>query len=168
VYVPQNTQPVEDIPVAAGFSLPRAQPAYGGFWLRAAAYLIDTSILSLSLAVVGSFRPSAFIIFPDATSLTALPHLTPIAVGLTIPIVWLYYALCEASSWQATPGKRVLGLYVADLHGRPITFMRATIRHFAKIISSLTFLVGYILAGFTEKKQALHDMIASCLVLRRS
>ena len=78
--------------------------------------------------------------------------------------MWLYYALFESSSWQATPGKSLLGLYVTDLQGRPITFARATIRHFAKIISSLTFLVGYILAGFTEKKQALHDMIASCLV----
>jgi uncharacterized RDD family membrane protein YckC len=96
-----------------------------------------------------------------------LPQLTPLAILLTIPIVWLYYALFEASSWQATPGKRVLRLYVTDLHGRPITFTRATIRHFAKIISSLTFLVGYFLAGFTEKKQALHDLIASCLVLRR-
>ena len=66
------------------------------------------------------------------TSLAVLPQLTPLAIGLTIPIMWLYYVLFEASSWQATPGKRVLRLYVTDLNGRPITFARATIRHFGK------------------------------------
>ena len=169
VHVPQSAQPEEEIPVQPRLAVPRAHPAYGGFWLRAVAYLIDTAIVSVALALVGSFNPSAFVIFPEAhaTSRAALPQLTPLAILLTIPIVWLYYALFEASSWQATPGKRILGLYVTDLHGHPITFARATIRHFAKIISSLTFLVGYVLAGFTEKKQALHDMLARCLVLRR-
>ena len=160
---------MKKFPFHPRFAVPQAHPAYAGFWLRAVAYLIDTVILSVALALVGSFSPSAFVIFPDAnaTSLAALPHLTPLAIALTIPVVWLYYAFFEASSWQATPGKRILGLYVTDLHGRPITFARATIRHFAKIISGLTFLVGYFLAGFTEKKQALHDMLASCLVFRR-
>ena len=126
-------------------------------------------MVSIALALVGSFYPSKFIILPDATagSQFALPHLTPLAIGLTIPIMWLYYVLFETSSWQATPGKRALRLYVTDINGRPITFARATIRHFGKMISGLTFLVGYFLAGFTEKKQALHDMLASCLVLRR-
>jgi uncharacterized RDD family membrane protein YckC len=149
--------------------MPQAHPAYAGFWLRAAAYLIDTVMISVTLALLGSLRPSAFIIFPNvnAKALAALPQLTPLGMLLTILIVWLYYALSEASPWQATPGKRALGLYVTDLQGRPITFVRATMRHFAKILSSLTFLGGYIFAGFTEKKQALHDLIASCLVLRR-
>ena len=169
VYVPQTAPPAEEIPAQPRFAMPQAHPAYGGFWLRAVAYLIDTVIVSVALALVGSFYPSAFVIFSDAnaTSRAALPQLTLLAILLTIPIVWLYYAFFEASSWQATPGKRVLRLYVTDLQGRPITFARATIRHFAKIISSLTFLVGYFLAGFTEKKQALHDLLASCLVLRR-
>ncbi len=73
----------------------------------------------------------------------------------------------EASAWQATPGKRILRLYVTDLNGQRVTFARAAARNFAKIISSLTFLVGYLVAGFTEKKQALHDILAGCLVLRR-
>ena len=61
-----------------------------------------------------------------------------------------------------------LGLIVTDLNDLPVTFGRATGRFFAKIITGLIPLgIGYIMAGFTEKKQALHDMIASCLVLRR-
>jgi uncharacterized RDD family membrane protein YckC len=170
VHVPQAPPPTEEDSGPQHFALPQVRPTYAGFWLRAVAYLIDTVLLSLALALAGSFHSSAFIIYPDpnaAASRLVLPQLTPLAIALTIPIVWLYYAFFEASSWQATPGKRALRLYVTDVNGRPITFARATIRHFAKMISSLTFLVGYILAGFTEKKQALHDIIASCLVLRR-
>jgi uncharacterized RDD family membrane protein YckC len=73
----------------------------------------------------------------------------------------------ESSNWQATPGKRVMKIYVTDLYGNRLTFGRAALRNLAKFISSLTFLVGYLIAGFTEKKQALHDLISSCLVLRR-
>ena len=169
VYVPQNAQAPETIPAIPQAGVAPARPAYAGFWLRAVAYLIDTVIIAASFGLAASFNPDAFIKFPEANaaSLAALPQLTPLAFALTIPIAWLYYAFFEASSWQGTPGKRVLKLYVTDSNGRPITFARATIRHFAKMISGLTFLVGYFLAGFTAKKQALHDIIASCLVLRR-
>jgi uncharacterized RDD family membrane protein YckC len=60
-------------------------------------------------------------------------------------------------------------LFVTDLQGRPLSFAHASGRFFAAIITRLIpFGIGYVLAGFTEKKQALHDMIASCLVLRRT
>jgi len=81
---------------------------------------------------------------------------------------WLYFALMESSGRQATVGKAVLSLYATDLAGRPLGFGHATGRYFAKIISGLIpFGIGYIMAGFTEKKQALHDMIAGTLVLRK-
>jgi uncharacterized RDD family membrane protein YckC len=72
----------------------------------------------------------------------------------------------ESSSKQATLGKMALALKVTDLQGRRISFARATGRHFAKIISGMILLIGYIMAGFTERKQALHDMIAGTLVIR--
>jgi len=80
---------------------------------------------------------------------------------------WLYYALLESSAWQATLGKKALGLEVTDLEGRRISFGRATGRFFAKMISALILWIGFIMAGFTEKKQALHDMIAGTLVIRK-
>ncbi|PYV64750.1 MAG: RDD family protein, partial [Acidobacteria bacterium] len=58
------------------------------------------------------------------------------------------------------------GLKVTDLAGRRISFARASGRYFAKYLSSMTLLIGYIMAGFTERKQALHDMIAGTLVIR--
>jgi uncharacterized RDD family membrane protein YckC len=169
VHVPAAPPPPEEIAGPQRFAVPQVRPAYAGFWLRAVANLIDSVIILVPLLSAASFDPSKLVIFtgPSSASRLAVPQFTPLAVALVIPTAWLYYAIFEASPWQATPGKRVLRLYVTDLNGRPITFARATIRHFAKMISSLTFLGGYIIAGFTEKKQALHDIIASCLVLRR-
>jgi len=80
---------------------------------------------------------------------------------------WLYFAGMESSARQATFGKAVMSLRVTDLKGQPLTFGHATGRFFAKIVSGLIpFAIGYIMAGFTEKKQAVHDMIAGTLVLR--
>jgi uncharacterized RDD family membrane protein YckC len=74
----------------------------------------------------------------------------------------------ESSAHQGTLGKIALGLFVTDLQGRRISFGRASGRFFAKIITGLIpFFIGYIMAGFTEKRQALHDMIAGCLVLKK-
>jgi uncharacterized RDD family membrane protein YckC len=79
---------------------------------------------------------------------------------------WIYEAAMESSSKQATVGKMALGLKVTDLEGRRISFARATGRHFAKLISGMILLIGYIMAGFSQRKQALHDMIAGTLVQR--
>jgi uncharacterized RDD family membrane protein YckC len=84
-------------------------------------------------------------------------------IGITI--AWLYFALLESSSRQATLGKMALGIKVTDLSGDGVSFCRATGRHFGKIISALTFLTGYLMAGLTRKKQGLHDMVAGCLVV---
>jgi uncharacterized RDD family membrane protein YckC len=64
-------------------------------------------------------------------------------------------------------GKKALGLEVTDLQGRRISFARATGRFFGRIISGLILAIGFIMAGFTERKQALHDILAGCLVIRR-
>jgi uncharacterized RDD family membrane protein YckC len=120
---------------------------YAGFWMRVGAYLLDVLILSIPLAI-----------------LTFVPL---IGIVANIVGVWLYFALQESSERQATIGKRALNIYVTDLQGRRISFGQATGRHFSKIISSIILGIGYMMAGFTEKKQGLHDIIASTLVKRR-
>jgi uncharacterized RDD family membrane protein YckC len=74
----------------------------------------------------------------------------------------------ESSSAQATLGKLIIGIKVTNVHGDRISFGRATARYFAKVISALTLFIGYIMAGFTNKKQALHDIIADCLVIKKT
>ncbi len=95
-----------------------------------------------------------------------MPEPSPLVIVLLISFGCLYYTLFESSSWQATPGKRMLRLYVTDLKGRRLTVARALLRNLARQISGI-FFIGYIITGFTEKKQALHDILAGCLVLRR-
>lgn len=86
---------------------------------------------------------------------------------LTICIQVLYSTFMESSKFQATVGKLALGLIVTDLSGTKLDFSKALVRNLCKIISNFTLFIGYIMAGFTEKKQALHDMIASTLVVKK-
>jgi uncharacterized RDD family membrane protein YckC len=72
----------------------------------------------------------------------------------------------ESSSRQATVGKIALGIEVTDLEGNRLSFGRALGRNLAKIISALILYIGFIMAAFTKRKQALHDMIASALVVK--
>jgi uncharacterized RDD family membrane protein YckC len=80
---------------------------------------------------------------------------------------WLYHTLMESSRYQATLGKLALGSIVTDLNGRRISFARANGRFFGKFISGAIFNMGYLMAGFTEKKQALHDILAGTLVMQK-
>ena len=80
---------------------------------------------------------------------------------------WLYFAIMESSNKQATLGKMAMGIKVTDLNGNRISMTRASGRYYGKIISSCIMGIGYIMAGVTEKKQALHDVISDCLVVKK-
>jgi uncharacterized RDD family membrane protein YckC len=80
---------------------------------------------------------------------------------------WLYHAIMESSVKQATLGKMLLRIQVTDLSGQRITFWRATARHFSKLVSAFLFFIGYMMPGWTTKKQALHDKLSSCLVVKK-
>lgn len=134
--------------------------AYAGFWLRAVAYLIDSLILSIPMAIL--WLPRVAPNDTDVEKLTRDPEF--LLVGFVLS--WLYFAILESSPWQATLGKRLLRLRVTDLRGQRLGFIQASLRQFGKIVSSLVFDLGWILAGFTPRKQALHDILARCLVVR--
>jgi uncharacterized RDD family membrane protein YckC len=88
------------------------------------------------------------------------------AYGLTLIVIpWLYYAGFESSRSQATPGKVLMNLVVTDLQGNKPTFARTSLRFFWKYISALIIFIGFIMIGFTEKHQGLHDRLSGCLVL---
>ena len=89
--------------------------------------------------------------------------------GLAVLVIfgsWLYEAFMLSSQYQATLGKMIFGMKVTDLYGNRISFARATGRHFAKWLSGMILGIGYIMVGFTERKQGLHDMLAGTLVRR--
>jgi uncharacterized RDD family membrane protein YckC len=159
-------------------TFPRVE--YAGFWLRLGALLIDNTILGLGFFLVliplifltglrtflDNFRPNEDM--NDVGIFMLIVFFFLVATGALV-LTWLYHALMECSQWQATVGKKALGLVVTDMDGQRVSFGRATGRHFGKMLTNLIpALIGYIMAGFTERKQALHDMLAGCLVLRRN
>jgi uncharacterized RDD family membrane protein YckC len=144
---------------------------YAGFWLRFVAALIDAAVFlgaTVFLVLLAVAFTRGGVHSSGRSPVQTISEFAFIFRIVSAIIIWLYFALMESSSWQATLGKRAMGIYVTDMDGRRISFGRASGRHFAKFISNLTVFVGYIIAGFSEKKQALHDMIASCLVQRRT
>ncbi|MBK6910883.1 MAG: RDD family protein [bacterium] len=78
---------------------------------------------------------------------------------------WLYFAFMESSPSRGSLGKIAVGLQVVDSRGQTISFARASGRYFAKFLSSMILMIGYIMAGFTAKKQALHDILADTYVI---
>lgn len=154
---------------------PGAPPLrYAGFWLRLVAYIIDYIVFNIaftfiSLPLMARSGLAFWIQHQPQTPEQMMTFLGAFArIGLLALFCnWLYFALLESSRWQATIGKKTLGLEVTDLTGRRISFARASGRYFGKIISAMIFFVGFFMIGFTEKKQGLHDMMAGCLVWRK-
>jgi uncharacterized RDD family membrane protein YckC len=168
VYVPLSAHAPEVIPAIPQIPLLPPRPAFAGFWLRAFAFAIDTLIIVGIFLLCASFFPATFekLLPPVPVSLTSMPQPSPLVFALLISLGCLYNTAFEASAWQGTPGKRILRLYVTDLNGKRIGIGRALLRNLARQISGF-FFIGYIIAGFTERRQALHDILAGCLVLRR-
>lgn len=152
---------------------------YAGFWLRFVAYIMDSAIVSVFAGIVIVILVLATGVgavlrnLPDNPNPDAIWQarfvltLVVLCIGAFIG-VWLYYAGMESSRYQGTLGKIALGIMVTDMQLRPVSFGRASGRFFAKLVTGLIPLwIGYLMAGFTAKKQALHDMIAGCLVMRK-
>lgn len=139
--------------------------SYGGFWIRVLAYIIDAMILQFTstiLAIVGV----GVVLAASGAGDTATGAAAIAVYGIILPLNWLYFAIMESSVWQGTLGKQALKLVVTDQSGERIGFGRATGRYFAKWLSAMIFLFGFFMVGWTQRKQGLHDLIASTLVYR--
>lgn len=152
-------------------------PNYAGFWRRFAAYMLDSAVVAWGLTELfantyNQLRAEFAIMRPSKMSMPNNYESTELYASvflmmMMIPFVWAYFSGMESSPLRATLGKLAVGIYVTDLNGQRITFGRATGRFFGKIISGLILGIGYLMAGFSQKKQALHDSMASCLVLSK-
>ena len=137
---------------------PPSAQTYAGFWLRVWATLIDGVILNVATGIVGTILGISSGFFSD--------EFDPAGFVLSVLAGWLYGALMESSSGGATIGKMVLNIKVTDMEGERIAFGTATARHFGKYLSAIILGIGFMMAGWTQKKQALHDMLANTLVVR--
>jgi uncharacterized RDD family membrane protein YckC len=130
---------------------------YAGFWLRVCSLLIDTIILFGIGFGVGLML----------VELTSPNFVVAISKPIGVIVSWLYFAFMEYK-YGATFGKQALELKVIDINGEFPTFLQATGRHFGRYLSLLILYVGFIMAGFTKKKQALHDILSDCLVVKKT
>lgn len=140
---------------------------YGGFWLRVVAYIIDGIVLNIAFGIIGVILGISLIPADPATTDPA-EAMSQMGTFQAVAVVgsWLYFALMESSARGATVGKMALGLRVVDEQGQRISFARATGRFFAKFISALILMIGYLMVAFTDRKRGLHDIMAGTLVVK--
>lgn len=162
---------------------PEEKKEYAGFWIRFAASLLDSIIIGIPITIImfivmisifGASVGFEALMDPaymenEMTDQQALLFLGAYLLSILISFILtlVYYAGMQASKWQGTVGKKLLGLVVTDLKGNRISFWRAFGRYLAMAFLSSIFMIGYIIAAFTEKKQSLHDLIAGTLVLKK-
>jgi uncharacterized RDD family membrane protein YckC len=136
---------------------------YARLGQRAAAFVIDVALISLVTVIVGVLLEA------DWSSLFSGDRdpAAQVLDAVFFLVAWLYSAPMECSRKQATLGKLALGIQVTDLDGERVSFHRATGRFFGKILSTLILALGYLMAAFTQRRQALHDRMAGALVVTR-
>ncbi len=139
---------------------------YVGFWWRVLATIIDSVITGVAGAVLGGIVGGIIgLTMGGGNDAIALAEGAGNLIGIILG--WLYSAMMESSSHQATLGKMACGIIVTDVNGNRISFGRATGRHFAKFLSAIILGIGYMMAGWTQRKQGLHDMIAGTYVIKK-
>ena len=178
---PPPAAPGYGAPASGGYAPPGyAAPAYpaavqyAGFWRRFAASIIDGLIFGAIQTVIQLGLMAAGVLDLDAATAdvgsTEYVRYMLVVYGLSAVMFVAqiaYFALMESSSRQATLGKMVLGIVVTDYAGGRISLGRAIGRNLSKIVSSIILCIGYLMIAFTEKKQGLHDMMASTLVVTK-
>src|SRR5688572_14651688 len=132
---------------------------YAGFWIRAAAIVIDSILMLifwfLALVVLVLAMGDSFF---GSEERIALFYLGGFVIN------YFYFAVLESSDKQATLGKMAVGIKVGDEKGNKISFGRATGRFFSKFLSGLMLYIGFMMAGWDRQKQSLHDNIADTYV----
>lgn len=134
---------------------------YAGFWKRAAASVIDSFIVSIAGGLIGEVFGA---ILSDLSGGGALAAAV-ITLVCTLAINVCYYAWFHSTLNYATPGKMAVGIKVTRGNGEPISFLRGVGRYFGLLLSTVIFFIGLVMAAFTERKRALHDLLCDTVVV---
>ena len=150
-------------PGAPGVTVTHVVPlvAYGGFWRRFAASVVDAAVLffpTATVRVVLGLSPMSML---DPESLTSWT-----AAVFEFGIGWIYAGLLMRSPARGTLGMQVLDLEITDLHGNRVTLGRASWRYWAQLLTVCTLGVGYLIQLITPRRQTLHDIVSSTVVVR--
>lgn len=148
---------------------PKRALQYAGFWIRVAAFIIDLMIVYAMIFLVGLIVSGIFVANGGAS---LFDEENPTGIVVLVSLIYLvllvgvvsYFAIMESSDKQATLGKMAVGIKVGKSDGAKISFANAIGRYFSKMLSGMILYIGYIMVGFDEKKQGLHDKIANTYV----
>ena len=142
------------------------QPA--GFWIRVVAAIIDGLVVSVISSLVAGIIAIVVVASDEANQDVVTGIGVFVGILAVVCFNWLYEALMTSSPRGATYGKRAIGARVVRGDGTQLSFGRATARYLAKTVITplLPLGIGYMLAGWTQGKRAIHDMIADTLVIR--
>ena len=181
--LPAPTSPAVEDPLpqtasimAPGAAINRSDIAYAGFWRRVAAYQLDSFILGIASYVIilpfamvmGLTSQQALLEQSDPTAI--FRSMWPMLVLMYVLIFALqavYFAWMHSRPAQATLGKMAVGIKAANADGSRISFGKGILRWLGLILSALTFGIGFLMAAFTDRKQALHDMACNTVVVDR-
>jgi len=162
--------PLQTAAVSESAAIIQPAPHYGGFWMRFLAYFVDIVLLRV-ITFLLTFGTGVLMYLAYSQYVEILSEqiwIIELVGGIVSLIVsWLYFAFFNSSKYQATPGKMICKLKIVDREYNRISFGRATGRFFSMFVSTLIIFIGYIMAGFTDKKRALHDMMAGTYVIYR-
>jgi uncharacterized RDD family membrane protein YckC len=161
-FAPPGFPPPPPVMYREPFAATAGLARYAGFWIRVGAILIDGIILFIPLTIL-----ETLLIGEKTGDPTADLGASLAAAAMNLCVHWAYRSAFHSSEWQATIGKRAVGIQVTDLEGRRITFGHATGRYLAEFLSAITLGIGYVMAGFSSRKQSLHDKVAGTLVVYR-
>lgn len=145
---------------------------YAGFWKRVAASFIDSFVTTALSYIVQIPLMMIFGVsmvgmgggddpFASGAGIALIGLIYVVSIGIPL----LYFSWMHSSTHQASLGKMAVGIKVVRTNGERISFWRAFGRYWGMVLSALILLIGYLMAGFTERKQALHDMISDTLVV---
>ena len=165
-YAPPTSEVLRDEQAVVG----GGEVIYAGFWKRVAAYLIDSMVAGFASAIVGGVIGGLLGATLLGSDGLAGREGTFMGVQLLVLLIEVlislaYYAGMHSSSSMATLGKMAVGIKVVRSNGERISFLRGVGRFFAMFVSMLILYIGFFMAGFTERKRALHDMLCDTLVV---
>ena len=142
--------------------------SYAGFWKRFAAFIIDMFIVSIGGFIIGFIFGVLYNVLTGKAEFAGFADDYILSFILSFLLVWIYQAVMESSSKQATLGKMALGIIVTDLSGKRVSFGKASGRYFGQILSGFILGIGFLMIAFTARKQGLHDKMAGCLVVNKT
>ena len=148
-------------------SQPFANQPNAGFWVRLSALTIDSLILGLIqfvliyLPVMAYLYNTGMFTAPDPQmALMAAGPILMLAQSAVVILYVGYFVALTAGKHQGTFGKRSMGIYVRKRDGGRVWIGHSLVRFVGYIISWIPLGLGYLMAGFHNKKLALHDLIA--------